>query len=156
MDSYNDNLHKKSSPALYEYAKQMRKNPTKAEEVLWHRLKNKQLAGLKFRRQHPVDRFIVDFYCHEKKLVIEVDGDIHTHAEQSDLDKGRTDTLNEFGIDIIRFGNEEVLNNVDNVIKKIKEKIEELKAKGSRMINQGSIAGKSPLGDLGADAQFVQ
>ena len=98
MDSYNDNLHKKSSPVLYEYAKQMRKNPTKAEEILWHRLKNKQVGGLKFRRQHPVDRFIADFYCHERKLVIELDGSVHDDDKQKDLDKGRTETLNEFGV----------------------------------------------------------
>jgi len=119
MDSYNDNLHKKSSPILYEHAKQMRKNPTEAEDILWHRLKNKQVAGLKFRRQHPVDRFIADFYCHERKLVIELDGDIHAQNEQRDLDKGRTETLNEFGITVLRFKNEEILNDVEEVIKKI-------------------------------------
>jgi very-short-patch-repair endonuclease len=119
MDSYNDNLHKKSSPVLYEYAKQMRRNSTEAEEALWHRLKNKQVVGLKFRRQHPIDKFIADFYCHEKRLVIELDGSIHAHDEQRDLDKGRTDTLNEFGIKVLRFKNEEILDNVEEVIKKI-------------------------------------
>jgi very-short-patch-repair endonuclease len=119
MDSYNDNLHKKSSPVLYEYAKQMRRNSTEAEEALWHRLKNKQVAGLKFRRQHPMDKFIADFYCHEKKLVIELDGDIHDQKEQTDLDKGRTETLNEFGIKVLRFKNEEILHNIEEVIKKI-------------------------------------
>ena len=119
MDSYNDNLHKNSSPALYEYAKQMRKNPTKAEEILWQRLRNKQLAGLKFRRQHPVDRFIADFYCHDRKLVIELDGSVHANDEQKDLDKGRTETMNEFGITVLRFKNEEVINNIENVISRI-------------------------------------
>ena len=119
MDNYNDNLHKKSSPFLYEFAKQMRKDPTKAEEILWHRLKNKQLAGLKFRRQHPIDRFIADFYCHERKLVIELDGSIHGQVEQKDLDTGRTETLNEFGIKVLRFKNEEILDNIEEVINKI-------------------------------------
>ena len=119
MDSYNDNLHKKSPPRLYEYAKQMRKNPTGAEGVLWLRLKNKQLAGLKFRRQHPVDRFIADFYCHEKKLVIELDGGIHNKGEQIDLDKGRTETMEEFGIRVLRFKNEDVINNTEQVISQI-------------------------------------
>jgi very-short-patch-repair endonuclease len=119
MDSYNDNLHKKSSPVLYEYAKQMRRNSTEAEEALWQRLKNKRVAGLKFRRQHPIDKFIADFYCHEKKLVIELDGDIHDQKEQTDLDKGRTETLNEFGIEVLRFKNEEILDNIEQVIKKI-------------------------------------
>ena len=119
MDTYNDNLHKKSRHVLYEYAKQMRKNPTEAEEILWRRLKNKQLADLKFRRQHPVDRFIADFYCHERKLVIELDGSIHDYDEQTDLDKGRTETLNEFGIKVLRFKNKEILDDVEEVIKKI-------------------------------------
>ncbi|MFI5185828.1 MAG: endonuclease domain-containing protein [Chitinophagales bacterium] len=119
MDSYNDNLHKKSTPVLYEYAKQMRENATKAEEILWQRLRNKQINGLKFRRQHPIDKFITDFYCHEKKLVIELDGNIHKQDEQSDLDKGRTETLNEFGINVLRFNNEEILNDIKNVILQI-------------------------------------
>ena len=119
MDSYNDNLHKKSSPVLYEYAKQMRRNSTEAEETLWNRMKNKRAAGLKFRRQHPIDKFIADFYCHEKRLVIELDGNIHAHDEQRDLDKGRTETLNEFGIKVLRFKNEEILENIEEVVKKI-------------------------------------
>jgi very-short-patch-repair endonuclease len=120
MDSYNDNLHKKSPPVLYEYAKQMRRNATEAEERLWRKLKNRQVAGLKFRRQHPIDKFIADFYCHEKDLVIEVDGNVHNQPEQIDLDKARTEALNEFGIKVLRFKNEEVLNDLENVILKIK------------------------------------
>ena len=123
MDSYNNNLHKKSSPVLYEYAKQMRKDSTKAEEILWLRLKNRQLAGLKFRRQHPIDKFIADFYCHEKKLVIELDGNIHNNSEQTDLDNGRTETLNEFGITVLRFRNEEVINNIEAIISQMQNKL---------------------------------
>ena len=119
MDSYNDNLHKKSSPVLYEYAKQMRRNSTQEEEALWHKLKNKQVAGLKFRRQHPIDKFIADFYCHEKKLVIELDGNIHNQKEQASLDKGRTETMNEFGITVLRFKNEEIINNIEDVVSQI-------------------------------------
>jgi very-short-patch-repair endonuclease len=126
MDDYNDNLHKKSSPVLYEYAKQMRENATKAEKMLWLRLRNRQIAGLKFRRQHPIDKFIADFYCHEKKLVVELDGSIHSQQEQTDLDKGRTETLNEFGITVVRFKNEEILNNIEDVTKQIQNKISEL------------------------------
>jgi very-short-patch-repair endonuclease len=118
MESHNDNLHKKSPPQLYEYAKQMRIDSTKAEWILWQRLRNKQINGLKFRRQHPIDKFIADFYCHEKKLVIELDGSIHSQKEQAALDKGRTETLNEFGITVLRFRNEEVLNNIEEVFYK--------------------------------------
>jgi len=123
MDSYNDNLHKKTSPVLYEYAKQMRRNSTEAEEILWQRLRNKQVAGLKFRRQHPVDRFIVDFYCHEINLAVELDGTIHDETEQRELDKGRSETLKEFGINVIRFRNEEVFDNIENVIGKLTKEI---------------------------------
>lgn len=82
-------------------------------------MKNKQLAGLKFRRQHPIDRFIADFYCHEKQLVIELDGSIHNKKEQEHFDKGRTETLNEFGIRVLRFKNEEIMNNVEEVVSRI-------------------------------------
>jgi very-short-patch-repair endonuclease len=123
MESYNDNLHKKSSSVLYEYAKQMRRNSTKAEEKLWQRLRSRQVTGLKFRRQHPIDKFIVDFYCHEINLAVELDGDIHNESEQRDLDSGRTETLKEFGINVIRFQNEEVLYNIENVISKLTEEI---------------------------------
>ena len=123
MESYNDNLHKKSSPVLYEYAKQMRKDSTKAEEILWLRLKNRQLAGLKFRRQHPIDKFIADFYCHEKNLIIELDGNVHASYEQKDLDKGRTETLNEFGIRVFRFKNEEIIGNIEAVILQITKRV---------------------------------
>jgi len=119
VDSYNDNLHKKSSPELYGYAKGMRKGSTKAEELLWQRLRGKKVAGLKFRRQHPINKFIPDFYCHEKKFVIELDGGIHNEKQQKDFDEIRTQILNEFGITVIRFSNQEVLNNIDMVIEKI-------------------------------------
>ncbi len=127
MESYNDNLHKNPSPVLYEYAKQMRRNSTEAEEILWQRLRNKQIAGLKFRRQHPIDKFIVDFYSHEINLAVELDGNVHDQAEQRDLDKGRTETLKEFGINLIRFNNEEVLNNIETVINKLSKKILDLR-----------------------------
>ncbi len=136
MDSYNNNLHKKSSPVLYEYAKQMRRNSTEAEEIMWQQLRNKQVAGLKFRRQHPVDRFIVDFYCHKINLAIELDGEIHNESEQRDLDKGRTETLKEFGINVIRFRNEEVLDNIGNVINKLTEEILGLRVNDDKKNNK--------------------
>lgn len=119
MESYNDNLHKKSSPVLYEYAKQMRKDPTNAEEILWHRLRNKQAGCLKFRRQHPIGKFIADFYCHERQLAIELDGGIHNEKDHEDFDKERTKMLNEFGIRVLRFKNEDVINNVEEVVSTI-------------------------------------
>ncbi|MFA5995007.1 MAG: endonuclease domain-containing protein [Patescibacteria group bacterium] len=103
---------------LEEKAKQMRNNPTKAEVLLWDSLKMKKL-GVKFRRQHVIHQFIVDFYCIEKSLVIEVDGDIHDY--QKDRDEQRTYLLEKLGCKILRFRNEEILNDLKKVIKIIKE-----------------------------------
>ena len=121
MDSYNENLHKRASSKLYEYAKELRKDGTRAEELLWQRIRSKQIAGLKFRRQHPLDKFIADFYCHEKKLVIELDGGVHNNRENKQADEGRTYELHELNITVIRFRNEEVIENIEEVINTIIE-----------------------------------
>ena len=112
-----------ASSYLFEYAKRLRETPTKAESLLWNMLNKKQL-GSKFRRQHPIYKYIADFYCHELKLVIEVDGDYHN--EQKEYDKYRSNDLIEFGIKVIRFTNEQVENQISNVILKIKEAISQL------------------------------
>jgi len=88
---------------------------------LWGYLKNRQAAGLKFRRQHPLDKFIADFYCHERKLIVEPDGTVHDTKERKEADKGRTYVLNGIGIKVIRFSNEEVLADINNVLIKIIE-----------------------------------
>ncbi len=90
---------------------------TESEKILWNKLSNRRLNNLKFRRQHPIGKFILDFYCHELKLAVEVDGCIHEHNEAIERDKGRTYMLTEWGITIIRFTNEEVINTIDAVLK---------------------------------------
>jgi very-short-patch-repair endonuclease len=120
-DPYNDNLHKGSIGKLYEYARDLRKNETSAEDLLWRNLRNRKLSGLKFRRQHPLDKFIADFYCHEKRLVIEVDGSVHYSRDAKESDEGKTYELKELGITVLRFRNEEVLNDMSLVLKKIRE-----------------------------------
>ena len=102
-------------------AAELRKNMTVAEKVLWHQLRNRKVNDLKFRRQHPVDIFILDFYCHERKLAIEVDGEIHNQEDQREWDENRTFELNEFGIQILRFRNDDVINQTERVINSIKE-----------------------------------
>lgn len=104
---------------LFEYAQLLRDNPTPAEKILWEKLRQNQL-GEKFRRQHPIKEFIVDFYCHKLKLIIEVDGSIHNIPEVADLDTGREYELNELGLKIIRFSNEDIFNNLTDVIQKVK------------------------------------
>jgi very-short-patch-repair endonuclease len=116
--------HYGAKPATIDRAQQLRKISTEAESLLWIRLRNKKLEGLKFRRQHPIGRFIVDFYCHEKRLVVEVDGGIHNEAEIKERDEGREDELRSFGLAILRFTNEEVINNMKMVLEKLKESIQ--------------------------------
>ncbi|MBY5950861.1 endonuclease domain-containing protein [Algoriphagus marincola] len=117
--SYSENLFYGASPEIHKRARELRKQMTPAEKVLWNFLKNKSLEGFKFRRQHPIDKYIVDFYCHQKKLVIEVDGSIHDQLDQKEYDSGRTSVLEEFGLKVIRFRNEEVLDNFQSVIGRI-------------------------------------
>ena len=104
---------------LKERAEEMRKNPTEAEKVLWEALRANGL-GVKFRQQHIIEDFIVDFYCNEYKVTVEVDGGYHNEADQMKSDKERTARLNELGYTELRFTNEEVLCDLDNVLKKIK------------------------------------
>ena len=120
MDFYNENLHQGADGKLYEYGRQMRQSQTEAEKELWGLIRNKKINGLKFRRQHPLGNYIADFYCHEKRLVIELDGEIHDTNEQAKRDNERTILMNRSNITVIRFLNEEVLNDSKLVIKKIK------------------------------------
>ena len=112
-----------ANPVMYgvlkERAENMRKNSTEAEKVLWNALKGKGL-GVKFRRQHIIGDFIVDFYCNEFKVTVEVDGGYHDNPEQAALDAKRTARLNKLGYTELRFTNEEVLFDLDNVLKRIK------------------------------------
>ena len=107
---------------LIEEAKRMRKEPTEAEAALWELLRDKKL-GDKFRRQHLIDDFIVDFVCLSKNLIIEVDGGYHNDLTQKEYDEQRTLFLNEKGFKVIRFTNEEVLANTEAVLKEIKEEL---------------------------------
>ncbi len=104
---------------LFERARELRLRETPAEKMLWSKLSNKQM-GVKFRRQHPVCDYIVDFYCHSLKIVIEVDGPVHSIKENVAYDKIRSETLQSFHIEVLRFTNDDVLSNMDGVIKKIK------------------------------------
>ena len=103
---------------LKEYAEQLRNHPTAAESMLWNALKANGI-GAKFRRQHIIEDFIVDFYCNEHKLTIELDGGYHNTPVQMKSDAERTARLNKLGYTEIRFSNEEVIGNLDNVLKKI-------------------------------------
>ena len=107
---------------LTEKARKNRKNPTPAEQKLWHEvLQSKRLDNLKFTRQKPLDEYIVDFYCAKLMLAIEIDGD--THAGQKQYDEDRTKNLNKFGVEVIRYTNAEVLNNLEGVYQDLHKRI---------------------------------
>ena len=108
-----------SKPHIFEKAKWLRDNMTVSELKLWKELKGKQILGLRFRAQHPIDIFIVDFYCHSLKLVIEVDGGIHDSKDHKEYDIGREAELTNLGIVIIRFTNEEIDNDINKELNKI-------------------------------------
>ena len=105
-----------ATPDVFKKAKQLRKDETEAEKLLWNRLNKNQMMGLQFRRQHPINRFIADFYCARIKLVIEVDGSIHELPENEAYDIGRSEILNDFGIIVIRFSNEQIIYDIEGVM----------------------------------------
>ena len=99
--------------------KALRKRPTDAEQLLWSRLRMKQMEGLKFRRQQPVDNYIVDFVCFENRIIIEVDGG--QHAAGNKKDRERDTYLKQYGFKVLRFWNNEVLQNTNAVLAVIRE-----------------------------------
>jgi very-short-patch-repair endonuclease len=123
MDKIND-IHFRSSLFTFQKAVELIKRMTDAETVLRETIRNKKLHGLKFRRQHPIDRFIDDFYCHQYKLVIELDGNIHELSEVKDNNLSRKDELINLNLNMLRFKNEEVLLNLPKVLEVILEFID--------------------------------
>ena len=120
-------LYNTADPYIYQFIKEVRKdlkqNPTPAEKILWDYLRNGK-TGYKIRRQHVIDKYIVDFVCLTKKLVIEVDGMIH--LKQIEEDKQRTNDLNDKGFRVIRFTNEDVFRNPIRVFSLIKEFLDKM------------------------------
>ena len=110
----------------FEAARMLRKNMTLAELILWKKLRDRTIFKTKFRRQHPINFFIADFYAHEYKLVIEIDGEIHNNQEIIEYDSGRTAELEKLGIKVLRFSNDQVIYKMDSVINRILIVISEL------------------------------
>jgi cyclase len=122
------NMHYGATMETVQIAERLRKEMTGSEKLLWERVCKNQL-GARIRRQHPIWKFVADFYCHEARLVIEIDGEIHLNLENKLYDISRDTVLNEFNIEIIRFTNQQVINETESVISEIKSKIELLKQK---------------------------
>lgn len=122
-----------SKHKLVEIAKvicrELRKNSTKAERTFWEKVRNKKFFGKKFYRQHPIFHdingketfFVVDFYCFSDKLIIELDGEYHPYRLKDDTE--RTTTLNYLGLRVIRFSNDEIIDNLEGVLIKVKEQL---------------------------------
>jgi very-short-patch-repair endonuclease len=117
------------NPKLKELARKLRKNSTRAEIKLWHYLKGRQLMGYDFHRQKPIENYIADFFCGRLKLVIELDG--YTHAFESVVkrDEIKDERLNELGISVLRFSDEDVMNNIEGVLLRIEDFIGEYERK---------------------------
>lgn len=123
MVDYIECLFYDASPEIHKRAKELRKTMTESEMVFWEIVRNRRIKGFKFRRQHPISNFIADFYCHELKLIVEIDGEIHNKVDNKEYDKGRTAELGYLGISVVRFTNDEIHHSPELVVRKLKEKI---------------------------------
>ena len=129
-----ENMFFGANAEIFRRAEELRNRMTNAEEVLWNAIHINEWH-LKFRRQHPLANYIVDFYCHGVKLVIELDGRIHDEEEIKRNDSARETHLKEFNLTVLRFKNEEVINNTDSVLKKIKETIIKIQSSSPNLSN---------------------
>ena len=120
-------MHLRASQTIFQNAYQLRSHLTEAEQILWEYLKDRKMEGIRFRRQHPLFKFVADFYAHQLKLVIELDGDHHAQGVQKFYDLDRTEILSEYRITVIRFSNYEVLYHLDLVLDCIRRKVVEMK-----------------------------
>jgi very-short-patch-repair endonuclease len=120
-----EGMFNEANPLVFELAKELRRNMTDAEIILWNCLKV-GINGLKFRRQHPIGIYIADFYCHKIKLVIEVDGSMHNKKEIKEFDERRENDLKNWGYNVIRFSNEHVLKERESALAQIHSTVEML------------------------------
>ena len=123
---HDESMWKGAFSGNFELARQLRERMTTAELLIWNKLKNNQFSGYKFRRQHPIHKFIVDFCCHELKLILEIDGKYHDAEEQKKEDFKRSELLQFQGLKEIRFTNEEIINDIDSVLKRLEQEINPL------------------------------
>jgi very-short-patch-repair endonuclease len=148
-----------ADPTLYsllkDFAKENKEKATNAEVALWSHLRDEQ-TGYKFRRQHIIDKYIVDFVCLEKRLVIEVDGAYHSEIGQIEYDEDRTARLNELGFEVIRFTNEEVITDIEECINKIKSVIISTPSPMERVGVRPSSSSPTGGGQVGANMFFIE
>ena len=114
-------MHHQATPHIFANAKKLREHRTPAEIVLWEALRQKKLEGFRFRQQHPIEDYVLDFYCHAAHLAVELDGEYHFTEEQQRLDDKRTARLSFLGIKLIRFGNFQVHHHLELVLSDIRQ-----------------------------------
>ena len=114
-----------------EKRRKLRKDETYVEKIMWMHFRNRQILGYKFRRQYSVDHFVIDFYCPELKLAVEINGDVHEIPEQKEYDTTRQKYLEAFGIKFVRIKNEEFLGNPNKAFSKIEKSITSIIKKDS-------------------------
>ncbi len=112
------------NPKLIPFARELRNHSTKSEIIFWLKIKGKEFYGYDFHRQKPIDNYIIDFYCDELFLGIEIDGYSHQFLEVFNKDTKKEKRLNELGITVLRFSDEQVLNDMENVIRALEEYID--------------------------------
>lgn len=115
-----------NKPGARDRRRQLRRDQTYCEKIVWMHLRDRRLLGLKFRRQYSIDQFIIDFYSPKLKLAVEIDGDVHDLPDQKDRDGARQEYLETFGITFVRIKNEELLANPNMAFEKIAKRIKEL------------------------------
>ncbi|GAB4333537.1 MAG: DUF559 domain-containing protein [Bacteroidales bacterium] len=125
------------NPRLKRFARDLRNNCTRSEALLWKYLKGKQMKGYDFHRQKPLGNFIADFFCHELRLVIELDGLSHLHEDVIARDKIKEQKLNEMGLTVLRFKDAEVFRDTENILRKIEAYISEFEQKRAGEEDQG-------------------
>jgi very-short-patch-repair endonuclease len=114
-------LNMGSSNLIFSRAKDLRNEMTETEQILWKKLRNRKVRNYKFRRQHPLGQFIANFYCHEARLVIEIDGGIHNKFPVAERDEGRTHELNRMGVNVVRFLTEDITDRLEWVLEEIQK-----------------------------------
>jgi acetylglutamate kinase len=162
-----ENMYYGAHPLIFQRAQELRAVITPAEEVVWNII-HFNPWDIKFRRQHPLANYVVDFYCHSLKLVIEIDGSVHQEEEVKRNDKHREDHLKELGLNVIRFSNKDVFSNTNLVFNQLDEIIKELKnipnnhtatnsplGAGGKHIPNNQVASNSPLGAGGKPSHTV-
>lgn len=118
-------MSNKKLPRMWYNARKLRRKATPEERILWQQLRNKELFRVSFRRQYVIGNYITDFYCHKAKIVIELDGSQHAEEENSKKDKKRTKFFEQRGIQVIRFWNDEIHNNLSNIVDYLLETIDQ-------------------------------